>query len=119
MKAGKLVKAPNALPFAGGANEPKTIGALAAQQSKIKCESPLSYDRGWADRLPAAFSVYPRATVREAAGVKDSKCNLRVVNFQTAASLDRKSVVSRKSVSVRVDLGGRRSIKNTNTQHTN
>src|SRR3546814_12343684 len=50
MKAGKLVKAPNALPFAGGANEPKTIGALAAQQSKIKCESPLSYDRGWADR---------------------------------------------------------------------
>jgi len=87
MKAGKLVKAPKALPFEGGANEPKTIGALAAQQSKIKCESPLRYDRGWADRLPAAFSVYPRATVREAAGVKDSKCNLRVVNFQTAASL--------------------------------
>src|SRR3546814_11801630 len=31
---------------------------------------------------------------------------------------DRKSVVSGKSVSVRVDLGGRRIIKKTNTYHT-
>src|SRR3546814_15547686 len=33
--------------------------------------------------------------------------------------LDRKSVVSGKSVSVRVDLGGRSIIKKKNTQHTN
>lgn len=88
MKAGKLVKAPGALPFEENSGDtPKTIGALASQQSRVKCESPLSYDRAWAERLPAAFNVYPRATVREAAGVKDDKCNLRVVNFQTAASL--------------------------------
>src|SRR3546814_9291750 len=38
------------------------------------------------DLLPAAFRVYPRAAVREAAGVKVGKCHIRVVNFQTAAS---------------------------------
>src|SRR3546814_18491077 len=35
------------------------------------------------------------------------------------ARQDRKSVVSGKSVSVRVDLGGRRIIKKTTTQHNN
>ncbi len=94
MKAGKLVKAPKAQPFEEAAcngdcsaNQPKTIGALAEEQSKGTCDAKLTYDRAWADRLPAAFRVYPRATVREAAGVKGGKCNLRVVNFQTAASL--------------------------------
>src|SRR3546814_16706884 len=33
-------------------------------------------------------------------------------------AIDRKSVVSGKSVSVRVDLGGRRTIKTKKTQHT-
>src|SRR3546814_17178911 len=36
-----------------------------------------------------------------------------------AVALDRKSVVSGKSVSVRVDLGGRRILKKKNKAHTN
>src|SRR3546814_12394017 len=55
--------------------------------SKGSCDAKLTYSNDWANRLPAAFRVYPRATVREAAGVKGGKCNIRVVNFQTAASL--------------------------------
>ncbi len=42
----------------------------------------------WANRLPAAFPVYPRGAVQEAAGTDDDACALRVVNFQTGVSLD-------------------------------
>jgi len=95
LKAGKLVKAPKALPFEEAAcdgncaakQRPATIGALAEEQSKGSCDAKLTYSNDWANRLPAAFRVYPRATVREAAGIKGGKCNIRVVNFQTAASL--------------------------------
>lgn len=95
MKAGKLVRAPKALPFeqaecgenCAAKKRPVTIGALAKQQSSGACDAKLTYAKSWADRLPAAFRVYPRATVREAAGIKGGKCNIRVVNFQTAASI--------------------------------
>lgn len=68
------------------AKEPVTLGALAADPSKGKCDAKLTYNNDWAKRLPAAFNVYPRALVREAAGVAGAMCNIRVVNFQTAAS---------------------------------
>lgn len=90
--AGKLLAAPKALPFeetCGGdcaAKRPVTIGGLARDQQKGGCDAKLTYGNAWADRLPAAFKVYPRATLREAAGVAGGKCNVRVVNFQTAAS---------------------------------
>lgn len=93
LKAGKLLAAPRALPFEAGCDgceakpRPVTIGALAREQSKGACDAKLTYGNGWADRLPAAFKVYPRATLREAAGISGGKCNLRVVNFQTAASI--------------------------------
>ncbi len=42
--------------------------------------------------MPAAFPVYPRAAVHEAAGtdaiVEGGQCRLRVVNFTTPVSLD-------------------------------
>ena len=67
------------------------VGALARDQQKGGgCDAKLTYGNAWADRLPAAFKVYPRATLREAAGVAGvagGKCNIRVVNFQTAASI--------------------------------
>lgn len=91
--AGKLLAAPKALPFEEGCNgdcaakRPVTIGALAREQSKGSCDAKLTYGNAWADRLPAAFKIYPRATLREAAGVAGGKCNVRVVNFQTAASI--------------------------------
>lgn len=92
LKAGKLLAAPKALPFEEGcdgceANRPVTIGALARDQSKGSCDAKLTYGNAWAERLPAAFKVYPRATLREAAGIAGGKCNIRVVNFQTAASV--------------------------------
>ncbi len=93
MKAGKLLAAPKALALeencAGdcAAKRPVTIGALAREQTKGSCDAKLTYSNSWADRMPAAFPVYPRATLREAAGVDGGKCNIRVVNFQTAASI--------------------------------
>jgi hypothetical protein len=93
LKAGKLLQAPKALAFEEGcedcdaAKRPVTIGALARDQQKGGCDAKLTYGNQWAERLPAAFRVYPRATLREAAGVAGGKCNLRVVNFQTAASV--------------------------------
>jgi hypothetical protein len=91
LKAGKLLAAPKALPMEAcddcAAKRPVTIGAMAREQAKGSCEAKLTYNNSWADRLPAAFKVYPRATLREAAGIAGGKCNIRVVNFQTAASL--------------------------------
>ncbi|WP_083720763.1 hypothetical protein [Sphingopyxis sp. QXT-31] len=92
LSAGKLLAAPKALPFEAGcdgcdAKRPVTIGALAKDQAKGSCDAKFTYNNAWADRLPAAFKVYPRATLREAAGIAGGKCNIRVVNFQTAASL--------------------------------
>lgn len=94
LKAGKLLAAPKALPMEPGCDgceakpRPVTIGALARDQQKGGgCDAKLTYGNAWADRLPPAFKVYPRATLREAAGVAGGKCNIRVVNFQTAASI--------------------------------
>jgi hypothetical protein len=92
LAAGKLLAAPKALPFEEGcddceAKRPVTLGALAREQTKGSCDAKLTYGNGWAERLPPAFRVYPRATLREAAGIDGGKCNLRVVNFQTAASV--------------------------------
>lgn len=93
LAAGKLLAAPKALPFEEGCNgdcaakRPVTIGALARDQQKGSCDAKLTYGNAWADRLPPAFKVYPRATLREAAGVAGGKCSIRVVNFQTAASI--------------------------------
>ena len=93
LKAGKLLAAPKALPLEAGcdgceAKRPVTIGALAREQAggATGC-GKLTYGNDWANRLPEAFKVYPRATLREAAGIAGGKCNIRVVNFQTAASL--------------------------------
>ena len=85
---------PRRLPIEAGCDgceakpRPVTIGALARDQQKGGgCDAKLTYGNAWAERLPAAFKVYPRATLREAAGVAGGKCNIRVVNFQTAASI--------------------------------
>jgi hypothetical protein len=87
---GRLVAAPAAKPMEPceecAAKKPETLGALAAAQTKGSCDAKLTYNNAWAKRLPAAFSVYPQARVTEAAGVAGGKCNIRVVNFQTAAS---------------------------------
>jgi hypothetical protein len=72
-------------------NQGSTLGAKAAQQTGV-CQGKLDYAMGWASRMPADFAVYPRANVKEAAGVDKGQCNIRVVNFTTPAAL--KSVVN-------------------------
>lgn len=88
--AGTLIAAPDALPMEGctdcAASRPVTLGTLARQSGGGACDAKVTYGNEWAARLPAAFRVYPRALIREAAGVATGKCNVRVVNFQTAAS---------------------------------
>lgn len=88
---GRILAAPAAKPMeecadcAATAKAP-TLGELAVDPTKGKCDAKLTYGNDWAARLPAGFTVYPRALVREAAGVAGGMCNIRVVNFQTAAS---------------------------------
>jgi hypothetical protein len=87
---GKLLAAPAAKPMEPctecEAKQSVTLGQLAGDPTKGKCDAKLTYNNDWAKRLPAAFNVYPRALVREAAGVAGGMCNIRVVNFRTAAS---------------------------------
>lgn len=66
---------------------PATLGGLARQQAGAGCAADIRYGLGWAQRLPAAFPVYPRAALKEAAGVANGRCNVRVVNFQTRAGM--------------------------------
>jgi len=72
-------------------NQGSTLGAKAAQQTGA-CTGKLDYAMGWANRMPADFAVYPRANVKEAAGVDKGQCNIRVVNFTTPAAI--KNVVN-------------------------
>ncbi len=67
-----------------GGSGPRTLGALAAAQTKGRCAASLSYGAGWANRMPAAFPVYPKGRVQEAAGVAGDGCSLRVVSFTSA-----------------------------------
>lgn len=79
----------------GGANDGMTLGAKAeaqyAQRGKGSCDAKLSYDMGWANRMPPEFPVFPKANVKEAAGVEGGLCDLRVVSFTSASSV--KSIV--------------------------
>lgn len=49
------------------------------------CGPDLNYAPVWANRLPAAFAVYPGARITEAAGSDRGECRMRVVTFRTSA----------------------------------
>lgn len=88
----KLRKAPAAQELAEGpaAHTPLTaaVRAAAAPGADTDCAGRAEYTTAWAARLPAAFPVYPRGAVQEAAGTDGGGCTLRVVNFQTPVPLD-------------------------------
>lgn len=92
---GQMIAAPAALAWADtcdtscdqSAARPATLGGVARQQAGEACATDIQYGAGWVQRLPAAFPVYPRAAVVEAAGVMNGRCNVRVVNFQSRAGL--------------------------------
>ncbi|WP_156851966.1 hypothetical protein [Novosphingopyxis baekryungensis] len=67
----------------------RTLGELAQRQALGSCTARLRYDAGWADRMPAAFPLYPKARLREAAGADGmgadgTACSLRVASFRSA-----------------------------------
>lgn len=70
-------------------NQGATLGSKAdAQQGgKGTCNAKVSYAMSWAQRMPPEFRVYPRANVKEAAGVDSDKCDIRVVNFTTPVDM--------------------------------
>ena len=88
---GKMEKAPDAREVAGeqpaGATLTAAARAAAAPGDNADCAARAQYTMEWAARLPAAFPVYPRGAVQEAAGTDDSGCSLRVVNFVTPVPL--------------------------------
>jgi hypothetical protein len=69
------------------AARPATLGGLARQQGAGGCAADISYGASWAQRLPTAFPMYPRAALVEAAGVMNGSCNVRVVNFRSRAGM--------------------------------
>lgn len=87
-----LRKAPPPEPIAGeipaGAELSAAARAAVAPGANADCAARVQYTMRWAARLPAAFPVYPRGAVQEAAGTDDEGCSLRVVNFVTPVPLD-------------------------------
>ena len=88
---GKMHKAPEPREVAG--NLPADAALTAAARAAAApggsgdCAARAQYTMQWAARLPAAFPVYPRGAVQEAAGSDASGCSLRVINFVTPVPL--------------------------------
>jgi hypothetical protein len=53
----------------------------ASARGDVSCAAELDYAMAWAERLPAAFAVYPGSRVTEAAANNRADCRLRVVTF--------------------------------------
>jgi hypothetical protein len=88
---GRMIEAPEPREVSGalpaGAALSAAARAAAAPHGDKDCAARVRYTMQWAARLPAAFPVYPRGAVQEAAGTDDGTCALRVVNFQTPVPL--------------------------------
>ncbi|MEH6789780.1 hypothetical protein [Parasphingorhabdus sp.] len=83
---GKMMSAPAPKQMTSD-DEALTLGDKAelqeARSNKPVCKDKLTYDMGWASKMPPEFAVYPKASLQEAAG----KCDLRVVSFTTATPI--------------------------------
>lgn len=66
---------------------PTAVALAQALPFAAPCAAKLAYSAAWAAKLPARLPVYPRAHVREAAGVDDAACKLRVVRFITPVAV--------------------------------
>lgn len=83
---GQLQIAPSANGSAAGqAAQLTTAADVASNVAGIgaACPDKVEYSMAWAAKMPAAFPVYPRGHVNEAAGTDKDGCRLRVVNFVT------------------------------------
>ncbi len=86
---GRLVSTPPvSRTIASTGDTPATLVGLARQGAgKLRCTfDNATYTAAWAQRLPAAFPLYPGAQLREAAGTdENASCILRAVSFVTGA----------------------------------
>jgi hypothetical protein len=64
-------------------NQTRSGGTSGAGEQSA-CGVPFEYGPQYAQRLPAAFPVYPGGRVTEAAGSDRGDCHMRVVTFRTA-----------------------------------
>ena len=61
-----------------------TVTARAAALAGAgECADKATYTMQWAARMPAAFPIYPRGAVQEAAGIDEGACAMRLINFIT------------------------------------
>ncbi len=81
LAGGKLLPAPAPRETA---ESPATLGAMAQKQGRC---GVVRYDMRWAQRLPAAFPLYPGAQLQEAAGNDGAACALRAVSFTTPVAM--------------------------------
>ena len=83
---GGNLRAPDPTPAEGGEAQHSQIASAAAGRGGTACANGarFNYDRSWANRLPAAFPVYPGGRIAEAAGNDQGDCRVRVVSFTTA-----------------------------------
>lgn len=70
----------------GAGKKADTLGGLANQQGNTAC-GKVSYGNQWAKSLPEPFTLYPGATLAEAAGVDGKTCRLRVASFTTPVAM--------------------------------
>lgn len=64
----------------------RVTSALAGLATRDECEIGFAAGLEWAARLPAAFRIYPRAALVEAAGNDKGECRSRAVVFRPAAT---------------------------------
>ncbi len=62
--------------------------ARAVKGPGSDCGGKADYAMAWSLRLPAAFPIYPRGHLLEAAGSDSDQCRLRVVRFVTPVAPD-------------------------------
>ena len=96
LAGGKLIAPPaTSRSIASTGDTPITLIGLVRQSSAragggkaARCDRDTgSYAMEWAQRLPAALPLYPRAHLREAAGADGGGCAFRAVSFTTAVPL--------------------------------
>jgi len=86
----RIAPAPGSTADSASAAMAGTAGSLAEIAGSgmgTDCGSKVDYTATWAAKLPAAFPVYPRGAVQEAAGTDKDGCRLRVVNFLTPVAV--------------------------------
>ena len=87
---GTIEKAPAAKEVKGTGPQGDALGSLSGKNGgkQGSCAKDVKTGPEWADRMPAAFRLYPGATLAEAGGVDREQCTLRILSFTTAAGVD-------------------------------